>query len=1048
MERMLILALLTHVSNISGGVSRSSDQRLGRLNPPLDIELKAVNCTAIAVTWRIPWRHVNTASGYEVTYIETKSGDPAGEAMVLKIPLSLDILANTTVIGNLRMATQYDVTIGTYGWAGEGRHSVPRNVSTLSYEKCQSPAPPSRPKVTTVSDTEVAVTWEPGLYEGSAPVQHFLLSYIRPELETEWTSVKIPGQTSSIVLRGLSPDMLYQFMVRSVSAYGISPPSSRSRPVRTLRVQEMGSGSFDQQYLTDSQLTDAELNGDNFDFNSFTEETKHYPATEGVSRKSELRSWTGRPASQTDAGGASCGTSGPAEDPATAPDVPVPAVPGSVGSGTSETPPSVTPSSSAAVFAVPSSASVGPSRPVTQWRGSVRQLYDLPCEDAVCPPNSICIDDYGSGGSRCHCALGRGGDACSDVVTVRFPKLHGYSHLAFEPLKNSYHSFEIMLEFKADAEDGLLLYCGENEHGEGDFASLALIRGRLHFRYNCGTGPAQIVSVSRITLGRWHRVTVSREGLSGWLRLDNNTPVTGRSQGHYSKITFRTPLYVGGSPNAYWLAKAAGTNRGFRGCIQTFIVNDRTIDMRSWPAGRALSGADIGECSDGVCAEVSCENGGSCFANRADGYICLCPLGYRGPKCGESFSLFLPHFSKSLLSYASAPWPQSSRHYLSFMEFEITFRPISPEGTLLYCEDSQSRDFLSVTLMDGHVEYRFDCGSGSTVIRSEEPVSLYRWHEVRASRTARRGILELDNQVPVEGMTEGAFTQVKCTSPLYFGGVPDFTHTKNAASVKVPFTGSIQKVLLNGRVVPLTTGSLKGVNVENAEHPCVHSPCANSGLCQPKRDRYDCDCPLGYKGKYCQHVCGNECMHMVTETVEIPRFTGRSYLTYDTREVLHRVSGSRTHVLMRFRSTALDGLLLWRGDSPLLPNTDFISLALKDGALLFSFNLGSGPVVLKMNGSFSDGRWHWLKALRDGQTGRLTVDDSDSVVGKSPGKMRQLNTSGFLYIGGLKEISLHSSGWHTRGLVGCISHLTLSTNYHVSLVEQASDGRNIDTCLS
>lgn len=35
---------------------------------------------------------------------------------------------------------------------------------------------------------------------------------------------------------------------------------------------------------------------------------------------------------------------------------------------------------------------------------------------------------------------------------------------------------------QAEAEDGLLLYCGENENGIDDFMSLALIQGSLHFR--------------------------------------------------------------------------------------------------------------------------------------------------------------------------------------------------------------------------------------------------------------------------------------------------------------------------------------------------------------------------------------------------------------------------------------------------------------------------------------------------------------------------------------------------------------------------------------
>lgn len=40
---------------------------------------------------------------------------------------------------------------------------------------------------------------------------------------------------------------------------------------------------------------------------------------------------------------------------------------------------------------------------------------------------------------------------------------------------------------------------------------------------------------------------------------------------------------------------------------------------------------------------------------------------------------------------------------------------------------------------------------------------------------------------------------------------------------------------------------------------------------------------------------------------------------------------------MRFKSTAKDGLLLWRGDSPMRPNSDFLSMGLQDGALIFRY---------------------------------------------------------------------------------------------------------------
>jgi len=47
----------------------------------------------------------------------------------------------------------------------------------------------------------------------------------------------------------------------------------------------------------------------------------------------------------------------------------------------------------------------------------------------------------------------------------------------------------------------------------------------------------------------------------------------------------------------YWLVRAAGTNRGFQGCVQLLSVNGKMIDMRPWPLGKALSGADVGKCN-------------------------------------------------------------------------------------------------------------------------------------------------------------------------------------------------------------------------------------------------------------------------------------------------------------------------------------------------------------------------------------------------------------------------------------------------------------------
>ncbi|TMS03660.1 Pikachurin [Larimichthys crocea] len=841
-------------------------------------------------------------------------------------------------VSNLKVNTIYRVSVGAYGWAGEGRPSMPRDIGTASHEMCMPPSPPTQPVVMAVSDTELALSWQRGESQ-------------------KWTQngriFREPIETNSMVLKGLLPETEYQFVVRAVNVHGASPPSHINNPVRTLGASDVGSGEYGR-YITDSSIKDDDgFDIDDSDYDIFIEELKPFPGINQDNRKSQLRSRSGPPSGQNviyrmntvatpnvTTTSSTSSTIFPdftdlifstTSEPSTTIDTTTTApFTTTTFPFTTTTFPLTTTTSPLTTTTSPLTTTTAPltttsiTLPTTTttptmspWKGEVPRVYDMTCDDTVCPPDSFCLSDYDSGGSRCHCNLGRRGDICSEVVPVNFPRFYGHSHMTFEPLKNSYQTFQITLEFKADSEDGLLLYCGENEHGRGDFTSLALVRSKLHYRFNCGTGAAQIISESRIVVGEWHTVTIFRDGMSGWLRMDNDTPMSGRSQGQYTKITFRSPLYVGGSPSAYWLVRATGTNRGFVGCIQSLTINNKATDIRPWPLGKALSGADIGECSSSVCDPVICDNGGVCFANRADGYICLCPLGFRGALCEES------------------------RQCLT--------------GTLLYSDDAGSGDFLAINLVDRYVEFRFDCGSGGATIRSEEQISLDTWHELRVSRTAKSGILQVDSQKPMEGIAEGAFTQIKCSSPLYIGGVPEYDKTKRTAGVIKPFTGIIQKLILNDRTMPITTGSAGGVNVANSAHPCVESPCANGGTCRPKWDTYECDCPLGY-------------------------------------------------------------------------------------------NLGSGAANIAVNGTFTDGKWHRVKAVRDGQSGKLTVDDYGAKTGRSGGKMRQLNINGPLYVGGMKEIALHTNRQYIGGLVGCVSHFTLSTDYHLALVEDAADGKNINTC--
>lgn len=1011
--RGVLLRLLLLASSLGPGAAplRSALRKQGKVGPPLDIMLDALNCSAFSIQWKMPRHPPSPIMGYTVFYSEV-GVDKSLQERSYGVPPSLNTPTSgrldhqmifEEVIGDLKPGTEYRVSMAAYSQTGKGRLSSPQHVTTLPQDSCLPPTAPQQPHVIVVSDSEVALSWKPGESEGSSPIQYYSVEFTRPDFDKSWTSIQEQIQMDSMVIKGLDPDTNYQFAVRAVNPHGPSPRSQPSSTIRTARPEESGSGRYGPHYATDTEAgEDDDTFEDDLDLDISFEEVKPLPAIKEGNKKFFVQS-----------------KMAPRPNPMTVSRL-VPPTPASL--------------PTAAVALQPTPV----DRKGKNGVAMMPRLFDMSCDETLCSADSFCVNDYTWGGSRCHCNLGKGGESCSEDIVIQYPQFFGHSYVTFEPLKNSYQAFQITLEFRAEAEDGLLLYCGENEHGRGDFMSLAVIRRSLQFRFNCGTGVAIIVSETKIKLGGWHTVTLYRDGLNGLLQLNNGTPVTGQSQGQYSKITFRTPLYLGGAPSAYWLVRATGTNRGFQGCVQALTVNGKRLDLRPWPLGKALSGADVGECSSGICDEASCINGGTCTASKADSYICLCPLGFRGRHCEDAFTLTIPQFRESLRSYAATPWPLEPRHYLSFMEFEITFRPDSEDGVLLYSYDTGSKDFLSINMAGGHVEFRFDCGSGTGVLRSEEPLTLGHWHELRVSRTAKNGILQVDKQKAVEGMAEGGFTQIKCNSDIFIGGVPNYDDVKKNSGILKPFSGSIQKIILNDRTIHMKHDFTWGVNVENAAHPCVGSPCAHGGSCRPRKEGYECDCPLGFEGLHCQKA--------ITEAIEIPQFIGRSYLTYDNPDILKRVSGSRSNAFMRFKTTAKDGLLLWRGDSPMRPNSDFISLGLRDGALVFSYNLGSGVASIMVNGSFNDGRWHRVKAVRDGQSGKITVDDYGARTGKSPGMMRQLNINGALYVGGMKEIALHTNRQYMRGLVGCISHFTLSTDYHISLVEDAVDGKNINTC--
>lgn len=685
------------------------------------------------------------------------------------------------------------------------------------------------------------------------------------------------------------------------------------------------------------------------------------------------------------------------------------------------------------------------------------------CQGNICKNYAKCSIENSL--VKCHCPLGFIGKSCDKVRRVKYPQFSGVdSFLALPRLTNGYKEFEISVKFKPSSDSGLLLFTSEHPTGKGDFFSLALVNGHVEFRFDCGTGPAIIQSPNKVKIGQWNQVKAKRMENQGWLWMNSHGPISGLTQGAYTRITLRTELYLGGHRSMSSIQTRVNTRGGFRGCVQSLIFNQQQYDFRKATQhtdmgiepgngrtrsqlgqnvsidaelGDAVDGQNIEDCSDGVCDHIVCHNGGSCKIISPDQFVCLCPLGFYGPDCVQNGKIEVPEFKgHSVLQYRGL-----GRNSLSYTEIELTFKPASSDGLILYNGYTNNKlgDYIAILMRQGFAEFQFDLGTGPAVIRSSLPVSLKSWHRIKVSRTGLQGVLEVDDQIPVQGLSKGAYTQLTLLQPLFVGGHPDFDITSRHLNQSSSYQGCVQKLLLNGRPVRLMEEAIHGYNVEPCPHPCNSEPCQNSGKCVPDMGQYKCLCSVGFTEKNCQKNL----------SISTAKFSGTSFLMYDNEDIKNRVSGKQFNLQIKIRGYSLRGLLFWTSENlPLQEATgDFLSLGFKGNKLLFHYNLGSGRGVISYNKTrLSDGKWHTISAQRNGRHSSLTIDGTHKEEGTSVGTFSILNVKGPVYIGGLPDVSYNTQSLYKTGFQGCVRDVVLANDFPLKLTESATSGQEVTQC--
>ncbi|XP_040320101.1 basement membrane-specific heparan sulfate proteoglycan core protein isoform X9 [Herpailurus yagouaroundi] len=697
-----------------------------------------------------------------------------------------------------------------------------------------------------------------------------------------------------------------------------------------------------------------------------------------------------------------------------------------------------------------------------------------------------------------------------------------HSFLPLPTIKDAYRKFEIKITFRPDSADGLLLYSGmllyngqkripgsptNLANRQPDFISFGLVGGRPEFRFDAGSGMATIRHPTPLALGQFHTVTLLRSLTQGSLIVGGLAPVNGTSQGKFQGLDLNEELYLGGYPD-YGAIPKAGLSGGFVGCVRELRIQGEEIIFHDLN----LTAHGISHCP--TCRDRPCQNGGQCQDSESSSYVCICPAGFTGSRCEHSQALHCHpeacgpdatcvnrpdgrgytcrcHLGRSGMrceegvtvttpsmsgtgSYLALPALTNTHHEL---RLDIEFKPLAPDGILLFSGGTSGpvEDFVSLAMVGGHLEFRYELGSGLAVLRTPEPLALGHWHRVSAERLNKDGSLRVNSRRPVLRSSPGKSQGLNLHTLLYLGGVEPSVRLPPATNVSAHFRGCVGEVSVNGKRLDLTYSFLgsRGIGQCYTSSPCERQPCQNRATCMPTGEyEFQCLCPDGFKGDLCEHEenpcrLREPCLHggvcQGTRCLCPPGFSGPrcqqgsgqgtaesdwhlegsggndapgqygayfhddGFLALPGRVFSRSLPEVPETIELEVRTSTANGLLLWQGVDvgEAGRGKDFISLGLQDGHLVFSYQLGSGEARLVSEDPINDGEWHRVTALREGRRGSIQVDGEELVSGQSPGPNVALNTKGSIYIGGAPDVSTLTGGRFSTGITGCIKNLVL-----------------------
>ncbi|KAG8186896.1 hypothetical protein JTE90_023783 [Oedothorax gibbosus] len=254
------------------------------------------------------------------------------------------------------------------------------------------------------------------------------------------------------------------------------------------------------------------------------------------------------------------------------------------------------------------------------------------------------------------------------------------------------------------------------------------------------------------------------------------------------------------------------------------------------------------------------------------GYICKCPEGKTGSLCDRDKGA---HCKGPDCYDEKTPVSFQGKSYMSYvlnkpidhhMSLVVQFRTKQATGNLLYA--SGVRDYFILEIINGQIQYRFDCGSGEGKLRIEQvKVNDGSWHRIRVERRGKSAEMILDKRLKASGKSHGSHEVLNLDgNDIYFGAeVRINLEVLSFEDIRMGFVGCMDDIQINGISLPLHVSGNTAVATLNRYKQmelhcgvlldlgiCSSQPCLNGGTCIPTKSGFACQCLSRYEGGQCE----------------------------------------------------------------------------------------------------------------------------------------------------------------------------------------------------